>query len=197
MAFDGAFLYKTIGELKQGIDCHVDKIYQPTKDELVFLLRKKGFVKKLFISVKQGSARIHFTENKYENPAVPPNFCMLLRKYLSAARLIDITQPNFERIAELSFSATNELGDIVFIKLICEFISGSANVILVQENGRIIDALRRSDVETAKRLILSGAAYEYPPSLQKKSPFCDNIENLCRDIALKEDISKKEIKVKK
>ncbi len=190
MAFDGAFLYKTISELRQGIDCHVDKIYQPTKDELVFLLRKKGFVKKLFISVKQGSARIHFTKNKYENPAVPPNFCMLLRKYLSAARLIDITQPNFERIAELSFSATNELGDIVLIKLICEFISGSANVILVQENGRIIDALRRSDVETAKRLILSGAAYEYPPSLQKKSPFCDNIENLCRDIALKEDISK-------
>lgn len=190
MAFDGAFLYKTISELRQGIDCHVDKIYQPTKDELVFLLRKKGFVKKLFISVKQGSARIHFTENKYENPAVPPNFCMLLRKYLSAARLIDITQPNFERIAELSFSATNELGDIILIKLICEFISGSANVILVQQNGRIIDALRRSDVETAKRLILSGAAYEYPPSLQKKSPFCDNIENLCRDIALKEDISK-------
>ena len=102
MAFDGAFLYKTTEELRQAYDCHVDKIYQPTRDELVFLLRKKGFVKKLYISVKQGSARIHFTENKYENPAVPPNFCMLLRKYLSSARLIDISQPKFERIAELT-----------------------------------------------------------------------------------------------
>ena len=190
MAFDGVFLYKTIEELKQATDCHVDKIYQPTRDELVFLLRKKGFVKKLFISVKQGSARLHFTENKYENPAVPPNFCMLLRKYLSSARLIDISQPNFERIAQLTFSATNELGDIVSLRLICEFISGSANVILIQENGRIIDALRRSDVETAKRLILSGAVYEYPTALEKRSPLSDNIADLCENIEKKDDIAK-------
>ena len=86
MAFDGAFLYKIIEELKTAIDSHVDKIYQPSRDELVFLLRKKGFVKRLLLTTKQGSARIHFTENKYENPAVPPNFCMFLRKHLSSLR---------------------------------------------------------------------------------------------------------------
>ena len=82
MAFDGGFLHTVTTELKQAVGCHVDKIYQPSRDILILQLRKKGFVKKLYISVKQGSARIHFTENKYENPAVPPNFCMLLRKYL-------------------------------------------------------------------------------------------------------------------
>ena len=150
MAFDGGFLYKTVGEMREAIDCHIDKIYQPSRDELVFLLRKKGFAKRLLISVRPGSARIHFTENKYENPITPPNFCMLLRKHLSAARLVDITQPSLERIAELTFSATNELGDIVILKLVCEFISGAAHVILWQENGRIIDALRKSDIENNK-----------------------------------------------
>lgn len=189
MAFDGAFLYKTVNELNSATNSHIDKIYQPSRDELVFLLRKKGFAKRLLISAKQGSARLHFTENKYENPATPPNFCMLLRKHLSAARLIEIKQPSLERIAELVFSATNELGDIITLRLICEFISGSANVILLQENGRIIDALKRSDVATAKRLILSGAMYEYPPSQEKISPLSGDIAKICKDFSRDSDIS--------
>ena len=99
MAFDGALLKKLIAELNMAKDCHVDKIYQPSKDELVFLLRKKGFVKRLLITTRNGSARLHFTDMKFENPDTPPNFCMLLRKHLSAARLLEITQPDFERIA--------------------------------------------------------------------------------------------------
>jgi len=170
MAFDGGFLYKLVDELKSAIDCHIDKIYQPSRDELVFLLRKKGFVKRLYITVKPGSARVHFTENKFENPATPPNFCMLLRKHLSSARLIDITQKGFERVAELRFAATNEMGDSVSLKLICELIGNQANAILVNGENKIIDALRHSDVETAKRYILPGAVYEEPDSLKKENP---------------------------
>lgn len=182
MAFDGAFLHKITQELKTGIDSHVDKIYQPSRDELVFLLRKKGFIKRLLITVKQGSARLHFTENKYENPAVPPNFCMLLRKHLSSARLTDIRQPSLERVAELHFSATNEMGDAVSLVLICELIGGLANVILVRD-GKIIDSLRRSDVETTRRLILPGAVYEYPPSQNKKNPLTENTDSLLSNIS--------------
>ena len=171
MAFDGGFLKKTVAELKEAIDCHIDKIYQPTRDELVFLLRKKGFVKRLLVTVKNGSARINFTENKYENPDVPPNFCMLLRKYLSSARLTDITQSGLERVTELVFSATNELGDTVKLSLVCELIGNQANVILLREDRTIIDALRHSDVETAQRYILPGAVYEYPKKLEKLDPF--------------------------
>ena len=171
MAFDGGFLYKIVAELKSACDCHIDKIYQPSRDELVFLLRKKGFAKRLLITVKPGSARIHFTENKYENPPSPPMFCMLLRKHLSAARLTDVLQNGLERVAELVFSATNEMGDRVSLKLICELIGNQANIILVNESGRIIDSLKHSDIETASRLILPGAVYEYPPSQDKHSPF--------------------------
>lgn len=190
MAFDGGFLYKTVCELNEACDCHIDKIYQPSKDELVFLLRKKGFVKRLLITVKSGSARIHFTENKYENPAVPPNFCMLLRKYLSAARLISVTQPQLERVAELNFSASNELGDIVLYKLVCELIGNQANVILLKD-GKIIDALRHSDVETAKRLILPSAIYEYPESQHKQNPLFCNLDTLCDEVLAEDaEISK-------
>ena len=93
MAFDGGFLYKVLAEIKEAKDCHIDKIYQPSKDELVFLLRKKGFVKRLYINAKQGSARLHFTDEKLENPTVPPNFCMLLRKYISSAKLTPALHP--------------------------------------------------------------------------------------------------------
>lgn len=180
MAFDGAFLHKVITELKTATDCHVDKIYQPSRDELVFLLRKKSFQKKLLISAKSGSQRIQFTENKYENPATPPMFCMLMRKYLSAARLIDIIQPELERVAIFVFSSSNEMGDIVELRLVCELIGGKANIILVNSDGKIIDSLRHSDVESASRLILPGAAYTLPTRIKKLNPLTCEINEILK-----------------
>ncbi len=170
MALDGAFLHKIMAELKSALDCHIDKIYQPSRDELVFSLRKKGFSKKLLISAKSGAQRVHFTENKYENPATPPMFCMLMRKYLSSARLVDITQPDLERVLIFVFSTSNEMGDIVEIKLVCELIGGKANIILVNSEGKIIDALRHSSVESGGRLILPTATYTLPEKPDKLNP---------------------------
>ncbi len=170
MALDGAFLHKIIAELKEAIDCHIDKIYQPSRDELIFSLRKKGFSKKLLISAKSGAQRVHFTENKYENPTTPPMFCMLMRKYLSSARLIDITQPDLERVVIFVFSTSNEMGDIVKIKLACELICGKANIILIGCDGKIIDALRHSSVESGGRLILPTATYTLPEKPCKLNP---------------------------
>ncbi len=170
MSLDGAFLHKTLCELKEAINCHIDKVHQPSRDELVFLLRKKGFNKKLLISVKSGAQRVHFTENKYENPAAPPMFCMLIRKYLSSAKLIDIVQPALERVATFVFSASNEMGDIVELRLVCELIGGKANIILVNSDGKIIEALRHSDVESSARLVLPGATYTLPPKTEKLNP---------------------------
>ena len=105
MPFDGAFLYCMSNELMEALDCHIDKIYQPSKEELVFLLRKKGFVKRLLINIKSGGARVQFTENKFENPEKPPMFCMLMRKHLLNGRLMRISQPDLERVIIFSFSS--------------------------------------------------------------------------------------------
>lgn len=191
MAFDGAFLYCVLGELKEAKDSFVDKIYQPSKDELVFLLRKKGFVKRLYITVKSGASRVHFTEERLENPAVPPNFCMLLRKYLSSAKLMDIKQPGLERVAEFEFSAANEMGDVEIYRLVCELIGNSSNVILVRRNGKIVDALRHSDVETAKRLILPGAEYEYPENAGKINPLYQDAQSIINGIDSQSEVWKK------
>lgn len=167
MAFDGGFLHNVTSELQQALDCHVDKIYQPARDVLVLSLRKKGFVKRLVFSAVSGTARVHFTEQKYENPETPPMFCMLARKIFSSARLISVEQKGLERVIEFTFDATNEMGDRIKPKIICELITGSSNIILVGDDGKIYDAVHRSDIEKADRIIASGATYRYPDSQNK------------------------------
>ena len=178
MAFDGGFLHKIVLELNKAVESRVDKVYQPSKDELVFLLRKKGFAERLFITARPGSARICFTDEKYENPMSPPMFCMLIRKYLSSAKLISVTQPALERIVVLTFSSANEMGDIVEIRLITELLGNKTNIILVGSDGKIIDSLRRSDPEKNERMILPGALYQLPERKEKLDPICVSPEKL-------------------
>lgn len=178
MAFDGGFLHKIVLELNKAVESRVDKVYQPSKDELVFLLRKKGFAERLFITARPGSARICFTDEKYENPMSPPMFCMLIRKYLSSAKLISVTQPALERIVVLTFSSANEMGDIVEIRLITELLGNKTNIILVGSDGKIIDSLRRSDPEKNERMILPGALYQLPERKEKLDPLCVSPEKL-------------------
>ena len=166
MAFDGGFLHTVTRELQQAVDCHVDKIYQPARDVLVFVLRKKGFVKRLVLSAASGTARVHFTEQKYENPDTPPMFCMLARKIFSSARIINVEQKGLERVIEFTFDTTNEMGDRINPKIVCELIGNSSNIVLVAEDGKIYDAVHRSDID-ADRLIMSGATYKYPDSQNK------------------------------
>ena len=146
MAFDGIFTGTVVAELKSAVDSHIDKIYQPSSSEICLSFRKKGFFKRLIISVKSGFQRIHFTDMKLENPEKPPMFCMLLRKHFSSARLIDVSQKGFERLIEFTFESTNEMGDRVNRRIVCELIGNMSNVILLDENGKIIDALKRSDI---------------------------------------------------
>ena len=167
MAFDGNFAGKIAKELSIAIDSHIDKIYQPSNDEIILGLRKKGFAKRLIISVKNGMARIHFTELRPENPATPPMFCMLFRKLFSGAKLTAVNQSGFERLIELCFETSNEMGDRVIRRIIAELIGNQSNLILIDENGKIIDALRRSDILSKKRLIQPGAKYSCPESQPK------------------------------
>ena len=167
MPFDGNFTAKVSNELSAAIDARIDKIYQPSGDEIILTLRKKDFAKRLIISVGSGVARVHFTETRPENPEKPPMFCMLFRKLFSGAKLLKVMQSGFERLIEFVFETTNEMGDKVSRKIIVELIGNLSNIVLVDEKGKIIDALRRSDILSQKRLIQPGAIYNYPPSQTK------------------------------
>lgn len=169
MALDGAFLRHLSKELEQSAQgARVEKIYQPNREEMVFLLRTRTEQFKLLISARANSARIHFTHSVPENPKQPPMLCMLLRKRLSGAKLVQIRQPNLERLLFLDFDSINELGDPVRLTLVSEIMGRYSNIILIDENGRIIDALKRVDADmSSERLVLPGLPYELPPAQGK------------------------------
>ena len=167
MAIDGAFLYCTLKELRTLIGAHADKIYQPSKEEIIITFRSFGQTKRLLISANAVSARIGFTNENPENPKTPPMFCMLLRKHLNG-RLKAVRQEGFERIASLDFECVNEMGDTVTITLIAEIMGRHSNIILLNEDGKVIDAVRRVNEEMSSvRRILPGITY-VPPESQNK-----------------------------
>lgn len=186
MALDGIFLHHIKNEISAfAVGARVEKIHQPSKEELMFSLRSREGTKKLLVSARADSARIHFTEFPPENPAKPPMLCMLFRKHLLSAKITDIEQDGLERILTIGFDSTNELGDPVHFSLIVEIMGRYSNVILVDENGIVVDALKRVDEEKSQvRTILPGEKYLSPPAQDKMNIFDDDetlIENRIRE----------------
>ena len=170
MALDGMFLSfmcKAVNDTLAG--SKVDKIHQPGKNELVFIMRTRGGMHKLYFSADANSPRFCIVENTLENPQTPPMLCMLFRKRLVGATLISVEQYGLDRIAFFNFDATNEIGDKVKLTLAIEIMAQHSNVILFdKDTGRIIDALRRVDAQTSSfRLVLPGAQYKLPPAQDK------------------------------
>lgn len=169
MALDGMMLSLVARQLQTTLaDGKVDKIYQPTKEELILAFRTPLGNRRLLLSAKASSPRVHLTELAVENPPQPPMFCMLLRKWIGNARLLSITQAGFERVLAFSFSTVNELGDPTVLTLYAEIMGRYSNLILVAENGRIIDSIQRVGVDKSSlRQILPGLPYQNPPPQQR------------------------------
>ncbi|MBQ7088564.1 MAG: NFACT family protein [Clostridia bacterium] len=165
MALDGAFLACLRQELADTLqDARIDKIHQPGREELVMALRWKGGNEKLYLSAGANAPRLHFTTQTPENPAQPPMFCMLLRKRLTGGRLCAIRQEGWERALYLDFDCINELGDPIRLTLAVEIMGRHSNIILIGQDGIIIDAIKRVDpAMSSVRPILPGLRYEVPP----------------------------------
>ena len=164
MALDGAFLHIVKKELGHLIGGRVDKISQPSREDIVIAVRTHGGNCKLLISASAGSARVHITKKSIENPKVPPMFCMLLRKHLGNGRLLDIRQDGLERILYFDFEAMNELGDMVKVTLAVEIMGRCSNLVIINADGKIIDSIKRVDAEMSReRMVLPGMTYTCPP----------------------------------
>jgi len=187
LALDGIFLNQIKSELQDAISARVEKVHQPSREELVIHLRSKSGAKKLLLSIRGNSPRINFTEHAPENPAKPPMFCMLMRKHLVNSQLCSIRQTGLDRILYLDFDATNEIGDRVKLTLSIEIMAKYSNIILFDENNRIIDALKRVDLSQSQvRQILPGFPYIAPPE-QCKLNICEHsTDNIISQIKLLE-----------
>ncbi len=172
MALDAILLSGIITELRPKIvGARIDKVQQPERDKIVFSLRG-GENLRLLVDVGAGSGRIQQTKMSFENPAEPPMFCMLLRKYLTGGRIETIEQPDWERLVLVNITSRNELGDNVDLRLAVELMGRSSNLILIGSDGRIIDCLRRMDYGgDAERRLLPGMIYRLPPKQRKPLVF--------------------------
>lgn len=198
MALDAATLALVAGELRETLaDSRVDKVYQPTRDEVVLTMRSRVATHRLLLSARSGSARVCLTGESYENPVTPPSFCMLLRKHLLGGRLMDVRPLAGDRIVFFDFQCTNEMGDLVLNTLAAELMGRYCNLVLIGTLGtqegqamphaayttsqeyrqagvrsvpgrRIIDALKRVDFEDSEvRQLLPGLPYTLPPQPER------------------------------
>lgn len=176
MALDGIVIKNIVSELNKTLTgSRVDRIYQPERDELTIVFPEG----RLTVSVNPSSARVCMSTAKKENPQQAPMFCMLLRKHLTPARLERVYQDGFERIIIMEFDARNDMGDSVKKKLICELMGRHSNIILTDEDGRIIDSIKHIDVSVSSvRQILPGLMYEGAPTQHKQNPLTASEEDI-------------------
>ncbi len=172
MPLDALCLSGVVAELKPILTgAKIDKVHQPGRDEVVLALRLGRGNGRLLLSASPNHPRLQMTELSRENPDAPPMFCMLLRKHLMGGRILSVEQPHLERIVELRLEVLDELGDRKERRLILEAMGRRANLVLVDDQGRIVDCLRRVDGDmSAQRQLLPGLFYRLPPAMEKADP---------------------------
>jgi len=174
MALDGIFLHYFMESFKpELIGAKIDKINQPEKDEIILTLRTGGKNKKLLISASSKYPRIHFTKELKSNPLKAPMFLMVLRKYLSGGKIVDISQYENDRIITITIEAMDELGFNSIYKLVIEIMGRHSNITLIRDrDSRIMECIKHvsSDVNSF-RVLFPGVKYVLPPSSHKINPF--------------------------
>ena len=187
MALDAATIAALTQELSETLsDGKIEKVQQPEKDLILLTVRSAGENRKLLIRAAGPNARIHLTNRSFENPKDAPMFCMLLRKYLTGARVRAVEQPNGDRLISFSLDSRNEMGDTAELRLVTELMGRAANVILVGQDGRIIDCLKRIPLsEHGSRALLPGLRYELPEQpesfLRKTEPGTVLLRNMTEE----------------
>lgn len=145
----------------------VDKVHQPSREEIIVTIRTFGGAEKILFSANSASARVNLTDTSPENPKQPPVLCMLFRKFLCGGRLTAIHQDGLERIINFDFECTNEIGDTVQNRIAAEIMGKHSNIILLTkkvDGWRVVDSVKRiTDEISSVRRILPNILYELPP----------------------------------
>ena len=186
MPFDGFTVNALVHELNNTIrGGKIDKIYQPEKDELLFIIRNNKNNFRLLISANPSLPKFHLVEEKKDNPLTAPSFCMLLRKHLLGSKILKVSQLSLERVVEIVFEGIDEMGYKVEKSLIIEIMGRHSNIIFINNDDlTIIDSIKRvSPYLSSIRTVLPGLKYIYPPSKDRIDPLDINIDFLISDIA--------------
>lgn len=168
MAFDAVMLRLVANEINSYGELKIEKVYQPSNDEIILVLHSYSKNMKLLINAGSSCPRINLTSTQAENPQKAPMLCMLLRKHLNGGKITKISCPSFERVCEIEIEAYDEMGFKVKKYLICEIMGKFSNLILTDANKKILALLKTIDFTTSeKRQLLVGMTYEMPPRQEK------------------------------
>lgn len=172
MPMDGltaGFAARELNEILRG--GRIDKITQPERDTVLLVIRAGGANHRLLLCASPNNARCHLTLGSWSNPLEPPNLCMLMRKQLTGARIAEIRAIGGDRVIHIDLDAVNELGDHVLRRLVLEIMGRHSNLLLLDENGRILEATRHVNPEMSRiRQIQPGMAYLPPPAQDRLDP---------------------------
>ncbi|ACX52431.1 Fibronectin-binding A domain protein [Ammonifex degensii KC4] len=165
MPFDGLTLNRIVQELKQElVGGRIERIYQPTELELLFVVRCQGKKQNLWLSAQANAPRVHLTALKERPNSRSSAFLTLLRRYLEGGRIAALEQPGLERILHLNITTTDELRRPVNYRLVVEIMGKHSNIILLEpEEGKILDGIKRySHALSRYREVLPGRPYRTP-----------------------------------
>lgn len=172
MAFDGVVISNIVKDIKERLTGgRIYKIYQPEQDEINLIVKNQGSTFRLMLNASATLPLVYFLKENKVNPKTAPNFCMLLRKHIGNGRIISVSQPRFERIIVIEIEHLDEMGDLCRKKLVTELMGKHSNIIFTEENGRIIDSVKRIGAQISSvREVLPGYDYVLPPN-EKINPF--------------------------
>jgi predicted ribosome quality control (RQC) complex YloA/Tae2 family protein len=171
MALDGLLMYRIIAELRTEVPTKIHKIYNLSENEVLFNLRSAKSRKNLLVSLHSVYNRIQFSDRDYTTPEEPSHFVMLLRKQCEDGWITELKQLGLDRVVKMSVLKRNDLGDNLTHTIYIELMGKYANLILVDDTGKIIDALKRiPPFENTKRTIQPGAMYVDPEMQDKRDP---------------------------
>lgn len=187
MAFDGLVISALTDEFARCLTGgRINKIYQPESDELILTIKNNGNNYRLLLSASASLPLAYLTENNKNNPAIAPNFCMLLRKHINGGRILSVTQPTLERIIVFEIEHLNDLGDICTKKLIVELMGKHSNIIFAKPDNTIIDSIKHISLNVSSvREVLPGRTWFIPDTQNKHNPLTINKENFEQTVMTK------------
>src|SRR5208337_4630925 len=136
-------------ELSGKLPLWVDKVYQ--FDTRTLAVRLNGENKAKYQLIIEAGRRAHLVKDLPEPPKNPPQFAMLLRKYISGGKVLAIRQHGLERILIFDIGK----GNLVYHLIIELFDEG--NIILADESNIIVKPLRHHRFRD--REVVPGVAY--------------------------------------
>ena len=158
------------------IGAKVQKVQQPNRSELIFVMRNNGESKKFYINFNPSFYHICFMSKENEQkrnitiPKTAPMFCMLLRKYIQNAKIVNVDIPKYERIFEIYFEYYDELNEKSQLCLAIELMGKHSNVILYNYDTNVIIGCAHnvSSEKSRERELYGMLPYIYPPKQKKK-----------------------------